>query len=302
MSIEEVIEFQKRLQYSMNNFASAYERSVLSISSMVDSANTGLAIAQQYAESLERAQKIIIAHQQMVGANIKRIQEITESFSILPKLAILQPWTMQIFNYKGILDALSLLSKPEFMEEPEWKKFEYNWLGFLTIPEIKDFYQKWKEGKENEIREYFFRMFDSQEKIENLLGKLSGNKIFDERMIIIRDALEAHMKGKFTLSIPVLFSQIDGIFIESHKDIECYSAPCPQCNHTEKISPNAKQISRKLLEKAGQSRYIAEFLEFVIEKYGPRSEILHGLSKDYADRDLSTKLILALYELRLTMN
>lgn len=209
-------------------------------------------------------------------------------------------------SFKEILDSFSHIKMPEFMGEDEWKKFEYNWLGFLTISELKVLYKEWKNGKEDEIKDFFFRMFDSKKKIKILMKKLSGNGLFDSRKHIIKDALEAHVSGKYSLSIPVLVAQIDGIFIEAHKDIlkneEGKSVSyCKECGHPYGISPTASRISRKLEESNDQFIYNPDFLKFVKEEYGPRSKILHGLSKDYPNKDHSTKLILALYELRQTL-
>ena len=211
------------------------------------------------------------------------------------------PSILPALNFKEILDSFSHLKMPEFMGEDEWKKFEYNWLGFLTLTELKGLYEEWKNGKEDEIRDFFFTMFDSKEKIEKLMEKLSGNALFDSRMSIIKDALESHVSGKYSLSIPVLIAQIDGIFIEAHKDIlkndegKCVDY-CKKCRHPYPISPTASRISRKLEGSNGQSTYIPDFLKFIRKEYDIRSKILHGLDKDYPNRDHSTKLILALYE------
>jgi hypothetical protein len=268
-----------------------------------DKGVTQILRSQEFFENLN--QQILRSQEFFENLN-QQILRSQEFFENLNQQAFI-PFILPALNFKEILDYFSHIKMPEFMDEDEWKKFGYNWLGFLTISELEMLYKEWKNGKEDEIRDYFFRMFDSKEKIKILMKKLSGNELFDSRELIIRDALEAHVNGKYSLSIPVLLAQIDGIFIEAHKDIlkndEGKSVDyCKECGHPYPISPTASRISKKLEESNDQFIYNPDFLKFVRKEYSRRSKILHGLSKDYPNKDHSTKLILALYELRQTQD
>ncbi|MGC1120936.1 MAG: hypothetical protein WBA22_07560 [Candidatus Methanofastidiosia archaeon] len=276
---DEIEEYQKKAENSLENLA-------LSINLYLVQQGIIENLVQQ--EVFKRAAEQVSVQQEV----FKRAAQQVLISSFLPAL-----------DFREILDSFSHLTVPEFMEEDEWKKFEYNWLGFLTVSELRVLYEEWKNGKDDIIRDFFFRMFDDKEKVERLMEKLSGNVLFDSRMHIISDALDSHVSGKYSLSIPILIAQIDGIFIEAHKDVLKNEKGksvdyCKECGHPYPVSPNAKRISKKLEELNDHFTYIPGFLRFIEKEYNDRSKILHGLSKDYPCRDHSTKLILALYELR----
>ena len=49
------------------------------------------------------------------------------------------------------------------------------------------------------------------ERLNQMVENWAANPLFAPRMHILKDALEAHRQGKYTLSVPALFPQIEGI-------------------------------------------------------------------------------------------
>lgn len=235
--------------------------------------------------------------------SLKIIKEFNDSLNLISKmsqsyLASLDPLFNAFSSWNAILKTISESYK--FADEEEFKKFEYNWVGFLTITEIKFLYKLWKEGNESAVKKYFFEFFSDENKIGLLLEKFQKNSLFNNRGVIIGDALNAHLAGKYTLSIPILLAQIDGIFIEKHKDLEeKLSKKCLVCKR--KTYLTAGSISQYLANKS--SEYLKEFLAHIDDTFSKfRNDILHGKKLDYADKDLSTKLIITLFELHCSTN
>jgi len=288
----------KELKEKMGlNFEEVYKQFLSP--SLLHSIEIQKSIIQRFNDSQKPIiEKLLVAQAPLIEAQ-KTLQEKfvkqAEYVTKFIKAIDFAPLVSQSLSYSQI--ASSILESMKFRDEDEFKKFEYNWLGFLTLPEIKDFYKKWQAGKENDVRDFFFEMFNSEEKIDVLIEKFNKNEFFSQRIPIIKSALRAHLRGEYELSIPVLWTQFDGIFIKAKKDAvkDKYITICDECGAKKAISPNAKTIAKELAKEKG---FLKEFLEFVIDEYNKkRSKILHGLEINYMNKDDSVKLILALYEL-----
>ena len=247
--------------------------------------------------AIEKLQKINLDHLTQATSALERIKEINGSF-----LSSINPLFNIGFNWNGLFESISESFK--FTDEEEFKKFEYNWTGSLTLPELKELCRLWKEGEKDKVKDFFYHWFSDEKKINNLIEDFNKNDIFKPRMHILKKALKAHLNSDYELSIPVILSQIDGIFIEKHKDLEgriSFTSKCNECGAEVKTKPplNANNISKYILNK--ENEYLPFFLEHIINTFDNlRNDILHGKKLDYPDKDLSTKLILTLLELNFT--
>lgn len=136
------------------------------------------------------------------------------------------------------------------------------------------------------MQEYFKERIDSIE-------KLACNR-FPERTIILQKAIKSHKNGDYELSIPVLVSQIDGIFRETTTK-EFFSK---RTNRAETIiqqieSEEFKELNSWVLEPLKRTELIsANFSESVNNpQMVNRNPILHGLDVDYASEEKSLKCI-----------
>ncbi|MFA4930395.1 MAG: hypothetical protein WC570_00810 [Patescibacteria group bacterium] len=145
----------------------------------------------------------------------------------------------------------------------------------------------------------------SASKIKNFFNKkLQKNK----RKHIINKAVQAHFDTNFILSIPVLLTQIDGLFFEIHisvpKDIKGYTAICDECmtklckecaKKNQRQKPTIRNIIQYLSKKENEftnNKVLFDVIEDVFGEF--RNDILHGRKIDYANKELSSRLILIL--------
>ena len=247
------------------------------------------------------SQETLRAFESIAKQNQERFFAINDSLQIFASmqksvLSNLDPLFRVSFDWSGIIE-----SQLDFTKEDEFKKFEYNWAGFLTVDEIKVLYDLWKGGKEEEVKDFFFIWFSGKEKLETVIRKFESNDLFKPRVTIITKALEAHRKGDYELSVPILLAQIDGVFIEKHKDLMeviTSSVKCNKCGNIvkSKIPINANNISSYLASK--ENKYLDNFLDYIHQTFREvRHDIMHGKKLDYADKDLSTKLIATLFHM-----
>lgn len=249
----------------------------------------------------EEIQKLILnlsngnvnEHLSKVKSDPQHVEAVSKCYK-----AILLPFTLSNFTYTEILRSLTKITP--FWEEDEYKSFEYNWLGLTPYNLMKKLYEEYKKGNEEEVKKFFFKMLNKRSNIEKIKNNLKKSDIFKSRLDIIEDALDAHLDGKYTLSIPILLSQIDGIMIKELGDIlkgKYKGKKCPECGRYFSPIPNAKNIALELLNELDweNSSY---YLKFIKNDYNKnRIPIVHGLKTDYPDPHYSTKLILVLYKL-----
>jgi len=243
---------------------------------------------------LETLRKSNFDHLFQVSKALEHLTKINTSF-----LSSIDPLFNVAFKWGGLLNSVSKTFK--FEDEEEFKKFEYNWAGFLTVRELKKLYELWKEGKEAEVKDFFYKWFSDEKKLDNMIEDFKKNKFFSPRIRILKKTLKAHLNSDYELSIPILLSQIDGVFIEKHQGLDgkiSFTNICKECKNENKIKAplNARNISQYLLKKENQ--YMPFFLNHIMNTFeNLRHDILHGKKLDYPDKDLSTKLIVTLLEL-----
>jgi len=140
-----------------------------------------------------------------------------------------------------------------------------------------------------QIEKYLLRKF-SNEMFSEMLENWEELNLFAKRINILKDALSAHNAGQYSLSVPVLLAQAEGIIASlgnikgriSHRDI---------VNKAKKMSKDVilcesfiHTLANSFLEefKFGQDEFF---------KLG-RNSILHGINLEYATPENSLKSIL----------
>jgi len=133
---------------------------------------------------------------------------------------------------------------------------------------------------------------DSEMINKNILLSWNDNFVSKQRLKILKSAVQAHLEGKYELSVPVFISQIEGIpqayFNYSNQKFDERS-----CNEYF----NAKDNSSKEIFLEILFRYLTDIV-FVSGKGNEellninRNKILHGEYVNYAKESVSLKLIL----------
>ncbi len=150
----------------------------------------------------------------------------------------------------------------------------FDWeMGF---PDIWGWESAFKEGRVDEAEKALCNYFESR--IDEIEEGLSNK--FKHRKNIISEAFEAHRAGKYTLSIPALFAQTDGIC----KDI------FDRCL----FSSGKKAFSASSVEQITNDTLLAAVLSPLDEKLPVikhRNLVMHGLSQNYGTKINSLKVI-----------
>ncbi len=135
-------------------------------------------------------------------------------------------------NIKPILEAISQLSEPleqisrtfslyfiPFQKRQRVVKAfqECNlWLAPSMIELCDKITELYYDGKKEIIPDIILSYYQENEwnKLKNTVSHWEQNSFFQPRMFILYDALEAHINGKYTLSIPTLLPHIEGIALD----------------------------------------------------------------------------------------
>jgi len=171
------------------------------------------------------------------------------------------------------------------------------------------------------IDEVFCEYFsaDNCTRLKQMVAQWRKNPLFQSRMTIIEDALEAHIAGKYTLSIPTLLPLIEGVAREYALMNGILTAiQTPKGEKLPKLKPkDFRELIRKLHYRrkplCGISAYRDDrlFENFLVEilwqdtsklrdpLIANRHIVLHNLRNDYADEVFSLKLFCVLDRLAL---
>lgn len=236
-----------------------------------------------------------------------KFKQIKETFVLLAdaiaqaQVSFVESTTRLISRYQTMITRTALNSwqkiweGTKFLREPEFKEFEFNWLAFLPIDRIRKLYEMHKQGKDEDIKKLLIGLGKSREYLDQVIEEMNEADVFKRRVSAIKDALDAHCNGKYTLSIPTLLPQIEGILwdIAEEKGIAKGTEIVTKTGKRE-VAKSAKPLVKKTDIRDLISENVADyFLEKIYTK-GFRHGILHGRKINYGNEEDSVKLVLFL--------
>ncbi|TET92001.1 MAG: hypothetical protein E3J35_00645 [Methanomassiliicoccales archaeon] len=172
------------------------------------------------------------------------------------------------------------------------EKSEYGWLGFLTVEALVTIYTMEKEGKLDEFKSSLMKYHRNAKNVEETISELLQSDVIKPREEILRDAFDAHLKGRFTLSIPVFLSQLEGAFWDYGSKVGIVKGQVVKLRNGTETKLHSFE---KLLDKSEIGDVYKKFSEWYVSKQSQkRNDILHGRLIHYADELDSCHLILAL--------
>jgi hypothetical protein len=188
-------------------------------------------------------------------------------------------------------DALEPLSDlAEQYREIEESDFEFKWLSNVKHGAFMQLYREYREEGNEAAAELLAAQLRDEEDIEGFKEYFRSFDEYEDRKAIIDEALDAHTEGRYALSIPVILSQLEGVFIDTVLDIGIWR-------------PDEDVYGVKVVGKGeGSPQHISEiddaFRDYYQSHFWPnRNDILHGERTDYADDELlSAKLIWLLFQ------
>lgn len=171
-----------------------------------------------------------------------------------------------------------------------------------------------KEATTDQIQEAFIDLFEQDDfrVLRSMVDSWASSPIIAKRMNIIRDALEAHMQRKYTLSVPALLPIIDGTLNEIRGRKTGERADNWIAGVLEDIQSDFMAASTKDALKAFLTGYTGfksippeyftpdrfpEWLDqnhFLASEILNRHAILHGIHIDYASKINSLRAFLIL--------
>jgi hypothetical protein len=169
--------------------------------------------------------------------------------------------------------------------------------SILTIGKLEEFNQSLKRGllTKSDLISYFASA-TKREHVEAWIEDACADyQAFTPRKTILLDAVEAHFSGKYTLSVPVLFAQLEGIL----RDIG-------ELKISEHMRPTIKRDiwnNRLLFSMSDDAVTFNAFIHKLYEGQKDSTEfnrnpVLHGTNLAYDSEEYSLLLILTLLEIR----
>ena len=195
-------------------------------------------------------------------------------------------------------DILNIYASSQLPLKNFCKDHEMYFFGMITVGQAMELEKKLND--QTLTMADFFNAYTavmSKEPTMKLLeAAFEEYEVFRKREPILKDAFEAHFDGKYTLSIPALFAQLEGILREigNLKNSENVKPTIPTDIWDEKLMFIIKD----------DAQFFNVFIQKLFEGSGDpdkfnRNPILHGFKIDYHSYEHSLILILAILELRL---
>lgn len=270
---------------------------------------------------LSSISKVQIDLQRNIGAILSGWQSWYSSFA--PLAQVLSKWQQQIApilqNWAPVLLQVDDFLKkwPQLIEEEKEIAEAFKDGHLLLAPSmpvplvrhIKSLCKSSEFRKASRIIGGYYRK-NGYSALDSVIEGWSQNRYFQPRMIIILDAFEAHKQRKYTLSIPTLLPQIEGIA----SDISKMGVATASKSRRVRLG-KTKLVVRQLVEESHQPfghAILDTLLAFIEEplyksrdfetEYGivrkhtglSRHGILHGLQIRYANYTNSLRLFLVL--------
>lgn len=175
-------------------------------------------------------------------------------------------------------------------------ELEYPFID-LPIPDIRYIYEHRNDENIKEIVEDIILDNYSNEIINNLLTKWKNYKFIEKRIHLLEDSVWAFNNEKYTISIPIFFSQLEGIIADyfgcngsmngaKYKEyldkILCYD------ENKDMIQDNIKDVTKKYFYNSVLSSFMHGNK---IEKFS-RHAIMHGGDVNYGTRINNINIII----------
>lgn len=212
--------------------------------------------------------------------------------SIMNSLSSLSTWYEEFKRQLDDLDAASPEIKPIFLQAGFWIVPSMSWGIISRVKELHDAGELDPQSLSELIRNEYRK--NDHFILRNAIHKWFDNPLFARRKHIISDALEAHVNGKYSLSIPALLAQIEGI--------GCDLANVKHGKPKKTLSSVAEKIDPALIPSISKDVLIAYITTMAYEHTDKLAEdgvpfdsilqrhaILHGMTYTYATEENSLR-------------
>lgn len=171
----------------------------------------------------------------------------------------------------------------------------------VTIADSNQFVVQYDEGGLDAIRDsveaLILDIYDRAQ-LARMVEKWESRRFLASRMLILREAVDAHLDGKYRLSIPALIPQVEGIIAQcfAHKDrlqgkhLKKYAATLlPEAGHGSFTGACDAAAKEFLVELLWEQFHLGDDIPLL-----SRHAILHGADTTYGTVANSLRVILLL--------
>jgi len=197
-----------------------------------------------------------------------------------------EAWAKSI---RGIMEDV-----PKRMRKVQEYLFERGWyLGpEASLPGINTLAKMIDDGRHEEIEKVMQSW--AEQRIDAILKKIETD--FPARRTIIEDAVSAHRNGKYTLSVPVLFAQADGLareiigtFLFRGKPVKDFERLLSSLEPFG-VGSTLDALVTPLRSYSTLGKKPKKSVLRGAQEYASRHDVLHGTSTDYATRANSLRV------------
>ena len=170
---------------------------------------------------------------------------------------------------------------------------------------VLDLYREGRVGYSTNSVLGHYRREDNLE-LKRAIGSWEDNQLFSPRMHILRDALQAHCDGRYTLSVPALMPQVEGILVDfvNGYELEGSIGKIKKVYEAAIGDPLNYDLPRWLIASVllyhlDKTTYVftsfdAELKKSVSRRRITRHTVLHGIAINYDRPSTSLRTILIL--------
>lgn len=164
----------------------------------------------------------------------------------------------------------------------------------MTLPGTKILAKLVDEGKHDQIESEMQGWATSR--IDDVLADVE--KHFPSRLGIVKDAIDAHKAGKYTLSVPVLLAQADGLAREIVETSLFYGDPRRQFRKFRgklgrpALGPTLDMLLTPMQSQSAFEKKSKQAISGTRDHLANRDEVMHGVQTDYASVGNSLRAIL----------
>ncbi len=270
--------------------AELIKRAEKTLLSIPENALRDLSIAQNLVGSLPTDYfKKITEQQKALADSFARIQIPDISYAIRQ---LTNPFIQISVNVTAAFKRADELSR-----EASQILFALGWWIYpdWTFTSLREIIQSHNEGKDNEIEEAILAYFH-ETKLDQMVQDWKTNSKLSPRIHILQDAVWAHNQGRYTLSIPALLPNVEGMINEHSGETgyisqaKCLKILNDYVNKKYDLGPLSSFYPLAVL------KFVEGLLQEKFEWGKPsakgRHPILHGHHVTYNDKVFSLKLLL----------
>lgn len=300
------VEIARGLQKSLSGYWNASE--------VIRQQNAIMSSAVQQAFK-QASESIFIAAKAATTLNdgfLNTIHLMTESLSLVGKHAVAQIAAMQLsianLSSLGVFENLEIRIKNQEDATEAFKTAGWSVAPSMSEGLIEKVVSYYHQNKSQYVSQVILGNYhrNNFENLKNAVKSWESNTLFTSRMHILQAALRAHCSGDYALSVPVLYSQIEGVLNEYVKGNDLNAKLGKPKKVYEAVIGDLDEYPLAFWSVAGTliyqlennifsyANFEKEFRKSSNNRQISRNTVLHGIATNYDKPSVSLKAFILL--------